>query len=814
MPDAPLDRLLRDGRAAFDRGDFRAARAHFSQAALVDPKDGGARFWLAAAQYHLGQVGEACKHLEDLVAARTPPVPERPAAVHEYLARCLLADDARRAIAVAEDGVRRDPRDARLRFVLGNTHLRLSAYEDALRHLDEAWALEGGRGGRPAFPAHPGQVAFARSTALVALRRWDEALAAVEDALAREPGNAAYHNRRGVVLFDGRGDAAAAAGAVRGAIELDPDTAATGYDGVFYYNLAVYLERLGRRDEALAAVERAIAISPARDYKALRDRLGIGAPAPAAPGPAAPSLAAPRERVTFASVGGMHGLKEQVRRIMDVVFTRRDQARRYGIERNGILLYGPPGSGKTFFAEAIAGEFGLTFLPVSLAAAQTKWVGGAGETVERVFREARERAPALLFLDELDAIAARREGLASGHEQHHVAALFQQIDAARRVPGLVLAAATNRLEAIDPAVVREGRFDYKVKIYRPDFDARREIVTVLLRDRPHDASVDPARLAQQMEGFSAAQVRHVVDAAAMAALEADAPISAGHFQRAIGERLAERRYGGPPLGWDDLILPEATKRKLQSIERFIEHPELAEELGVAPPTGVLLHGPPGTGKTTVARVLASQVDAAFLVVGPSDIFAKWVGESEQRVKELFERARDQVPAIIFLDEIESILGRRGDADTGATRAANAVVSTFLAEMDGIAPIKRVFVVGATNRPDLVDEAVLRPGRLSESIEIGLPDAAGRLAMLRHFCGPMRLAPGLDLAAVAARAEGASGADLRGLCTAAGRNALLRILDAGGDGERIVDPEDFARALDELFPRGGEAPAIGFQAPRG
>jgi transitional endoplasmic reticulum ATPase len=246
-------------------------------------------------------------------------------------------------------------------------------------------------------------------------------------------------------------------------------------------------------------------------------------------------------------------------------------------------------------------------------------------------------------------------------------------------------------------------------------------------------------------------------------------------------------------------LPEATRRKLQSIEQFIEHPELADELGVSLPTGVLLHGPPGTGKTTVARVLASQTDAAFLVVTPSDIFARWLGESEQRVRELFERARDQVPAIVFIDEIEAILRRRDDDGSGAGRAASAVVSAFLAEMDGIAPIRRVFVIGATNRPDLVDEAVLRPGRLGERIEIGLPDAAGRLAMLQRFCGAMRLAPGLDLAAIAAHTEGASGADLRGLCTAAGRNALLRIVDAGDTHERLVTADDFVRALDELFP---------------
>lgn len=391
MPNATLAQLVRDGRAAFDRGDFRAARTHFEQSARKTPDDTGARFWLAAAQYHLGNVHLARPVFEELVAAGAPPVPDRAAAVHEYLARCMLTNDPALAAAVAETGSDRDPQDARVRFVLGNALLRQGRPDEALRRLDEA--------------------------------------------LAREPESAAYHNRRGVILFEGLEDAAGAVRSARRAVELDPDTNSTGRDGAAHRNLAVYLERMGDHREALAAVERALAISPQREYKALRDRRRNGVPtAPAAApfsGPASPSAA-----LTFAGVGGMQALKEQVRRIMDVILTKRDDARRYGIERNGVLLYGPPGCGKTFFAEAIAGEFGLAFIRVSLGDAQTQWVGGAAAKLETVFREARERAPAMLFLDELDAIAERRDGLSTGHERQHVAALLQQLDAARRVPRL------------------------------------------------------------------------------------------------------------------------------------------------------------------------------------------------------------------------------------------------------------------------------------------------------------------------------------------------------------------------------------------
>jgi transitional endoplasmic reticulum ATPase len=514
----------------------------------------------------------------------------------------------------------------------------------------------------------------------------------------------------------------------------------------------------------------------------------------------------------FSSVGGMNALKNQVRRIVDTIHLHRDEARSYGIVRNGILFYGPPGCGKTFFAQAMAGEFGLHFLRVPLESAVTKYVGGAPEAIERVFHAARRRTPCLLFFDEFDAIACQRDDAGALHEQQMVNALLQQLDAHRDVPGLLIVAATNRFEDLDPAAVRDGRFDYKVRIPEPDFDARREILRVLLDKRPHAGGIKTMRLAHDTEGFSAARIRDLVDQAALLALEEHLPIGQRHFRAAYRAQVAAHRYGGARLDWDGLILPTETKQQLQALQKFIENPQLARQLGVAPPSGLLLFGPPGTGKTTIARVLASETDASFLSVNATEIFSKWMGESERQMKELFARAHERVPAIVFIDEIDAIAERRGEAVSGADHERNAVVNTFLAEMDGIEASARVFVIGATNRIELLDEALLRPGRLGETIEIGLPDAACRLSMLQLFSKRMTLEQSVDLESLAARTEGASGADLRGLCTLAGRNAFVRELDSARTSPAVTGA-DFERALDELRARQtwmGTARPIGFR----
>jgi transitional endoplasmic reticulum ATPase len=517
-------------------------------------------------------------------------------------------------------------------------------------------------------------------------------------------------------------------------------------------------------------------------------------------------------------VGGMDDLKKQIRRIVETIYVRQEDARRYGVVRNGILLHGPPGCGKTLFAQTMAEEFGLHLLRVPLEGAVSKYVGGAPDAIQRLFHEARSKTPCLLFFDEFDAIGCKRQDASGLHEQQMVDALLQQLDAHRETPGLLIVAATNRFEDLDPAVIREGRFDYKVKIDKPDLDGRLAILRTLVSGRPHVRGLRLAEQAHNLEGFSAARIRSLVDEAALAALEAHRPIRDEDLRNAYRAHVNASRYGGVKLGWEDLILPADIKQKLQFIKKFIENPQLIRQLGVAPPSGLLLSGPPGTGKTTIARVLASETDASFFGVNVADIFSKWLGESEQRVKELFARARAQVPAIIFIDEIDAVTERRGDGDSAGDRVRNAVVNMFLAEMDGLDSSTRVFVIGATNRPELLDEALLRPGRLGERIEIPLPDTAGRKAMLELFSNRMRLAPSVDLEQLARQTEGAGGALLKGLCTLAGRNALVRELDAGGLAPAIselapaVTQPDFEKAFGELLARDPRRRPIGFNPP--
>jgi transitional endoplasmic reticulum ATPase len=513
----------------------------------------------------------------------------------------------------------------------------------------------------------------------------------------------------------------------------------------------------------------------------------------------------PDELTNFADVGGMESLKREIADTVGLMLKHPDEAERYGIDWNGILLYGPPGVGKTFFAQAIAGEYGLNFIHVSTGDLVSGIVGGSARNIDKAFETAEQNLPCLLFFDEFDSVAQRRDNTPDQESRRTVNQLLTSLEAHHGERELLVMAATNSVEHLDPAVIRPGRFDRHIRIDLPDADARREIFRTELDDRPAAHQLDLDELVRRTEGMTPAAIEKIVDTAALEVFR-EATESGRQLELTTENLLgAIERYGGedrPTVEhwtWDSLILPAPIKAQLQQLQHVIEDPESATRYGVEPPTGLLLAGPPGTGKTTVAKVLAAQARASFYPIAGADVMSKWVGESERNIRQLFERARENRPSIVFIDEIDAIAGRRGSIEGQHTS-----INQLLAEIDGVSGQRGVFVVGATNRPDQLDPALLRGGRLSRTIVLGLPDEAGRLAILRLHTARMPTVA-VDFAALARDTDGFSPADLKALAQEAALAAMTRT-GGGGEAAASVRQEDFEEALRRL--RRGE-PAESF-----
>jgi transitional endoplasmic reticulum ATPase len=513
----------------------------------------------------------------------------------------------------------------------------------------------------------------------------------------------------------------------------------------------------------------------------------------------------PGELPNFERVGGMTALKEETRDSIGLLLQHPDEAARYGIEWNGILLYGPPGVGKTFFASAIAGEYEMRFIHVSTGDLVGSIVGKSARNIEKAFDTALDNLPCLLFFDEFDSVAQRRDQNPDQESRRTVNQLLTSLERHRDERRLLVVAATNSIEHLDPAVIRPGRFDRHIRIDLPDADARREIFRTELAERPTASDIDLEDLVRRSEGMTPAAIEKVVELAAMDVFRQATEsgrrleLDESHLLAAIERHGGQDRPTVEHWTWDSLILPEETKKELMQLQSVIEDPESARRFGVEPPTGLLLAGPPGTGKTTVAKVLAAEADCSFYPVSGADVMSKWVGESERNIRQLFERARSNRPSIVFIDEIDAIAGRRGDIEIHDSQ-----VNQLLAEIDGIAGQRGVFIVGATNRPDQVDPALLRGGRLSRTIVLGLPDEAGRLSILRRFTERMPTV-GVRLEELATTTDGFSPADLKALTQEAALSAMGRQGDDGATGENRngavgrVEHEDFVRAIERLRP---------------
>ncbi len=492
----------------------------------------------------------------------------------------------------------------------------------------------------------------------------------------------------------------------------------------------------------------------------------------------------PAPGTQYSDIGGLETELELVREAVELPLSDPDTFDRLGIEPpTGVLLYGPPGTGKTLIAEAVATAADAAFYHVSGPEITSKYKGESEERLREIFETAREEAPAIIFFDEIDALAGEREG--SDMESRVVAQLLSLMDGLTSRGNVVVIGATNRVDALDPALRRPGRFDREIEIGVPDEAGRRDILQIHTADVPTGDDVDIDRLAARTHGFVGADLRALVTEAAMIALrraDTSPVVQRADFETAMAtvDPSAMREFVAetPDTSFTDVGGLRAAKDTLsEAVEWPLAYPALFEASATEPPSGILLHGPPGTGKTLLARALAGETDVNFVHVAGPELIDKYVGESEKAVREVFERARQSAPSIVFFDEIDAIAGRRTSDDD----VTNRVVSQLLAELDGLADTPNVIVLAATNRKDSLDPALLRPGRLETHVHVPQPDESARRDILRVHTREKPLATDVDLAALAADLEGATGADIAALVREASLRAIREFVEEHGSG---------------------------------
>jgi transitional endoplasmic reticulum ATPase len=476
----------------------------------------------------------------------------------------------------------------------------------------------------------------------------------------------------------------------------------------------------------------------------------------------------------------------------------------------GVLLHGPPGTGKTLLARAVANESAAKFFSIAGPEIMGSAYGESERRLREIFEQAAQSAPSIIFIDEIDSIAPKRGQVTGEAEKRLVAQLLTLLDGIEPRQNTVVIAATNRPEAIDEALRRPGRFDREIVVGVPDQPGRREILGIHTRGMPLAPDVDLDDLARRTFGFVGADIAALTREAALEAVrrimprlnlaEATIPteildalsVEERDFENALKpSAMREVMVEAPTVRWDDVGgLDQARDRLQEGVELPLKHPEAFRRLGIRPAKGFLLYGPPGTGKTLLAKAAAREAEANFIATKSSDLLSKWYGESEQQIARLFNRARQVAPTIIFIDELDSLVPARGGG-LGEPQVTERVVNTILSEMDGLEELQNVVVIGATNRPTLIDPALLRPGRFDELIYVGVPDTAGRRRILAIHTEGMPLADDVDLEAIAQHTDRFTGADLEDLVRRAGLTALRRGLDTGK-----VTKADFEVALSD------------------
>ncbi|HWQ20223.1 MAG TPA: CDC48 family AAA ATPase [Methanotrichaceae archaeon] len=519
--------------------------------------------------------------------------------------------------------------------------------------------------------------------------------------------------------------------------------------------------------------------------------------------------------ITYENVGGLRTEVQRVREMIELPMKHPEVFQKLGIEPpKGVLLHGPPGTGKTLIAKAVANESGANFSSIAGPEIMSKYYGESEQRLREIFEEANRNTPAIIFIDELDSIAPKRGEVTGEVERRVVAQLLAMMDGLKERGQVVVIGATNRIDAIDPALRRPGRFDREIEIGVPDRPDRIEILQIHTRNMPISEEVDLESLADRTHGFVGADINALCKEAAMRALrrylpdlgmEDDIPqevvekmiVSKDDFEDALKDiepsAMREVLVELPKVTWSDVGgLGPLKQEIIEAIDWPLRRPEKFTKMGIRPPKGILLYGPPGTGKTMIAQAVANETNANFISIRGPQMLSKWVGESEKAIREIFKKARQVSPAIIFFDELDSIAPMRG-MDEGS-RVMERVVNQLLAELDGLETLKDVIVIGATNRPDIIDPALLRSGRFDRLLMIGPPDKSGRYEILKVHTAGIPNTDDVNLEEIAELTEGYVGSDLDALC----REAVMISLREDPDAE-IVEMNHYLEALKKIRP---------------
>jgi len=534
-------------------------------------------------------------------------------------------------------------------------------------------------------------------------------------------------------------------------------------------------------------------------------------------------------RITYDELGGLKNEVQKIREMVELPMRHPELFDKIGVEApKGVLLHGPPGTGKTLIAKAVAGETNAHFISLSGPEIMGKHYGESEERIREIFTQAEENAPSIIFIDEIDSIAPKRDEVSGELEKRIVSQLLTLMDGMESRGKVVVIAATNRPDSIDPALRRPGRFDREIEIGIPDDEGRFDILSIHTRGMPVNEKVDLKQISKTTHGFVGADLEVLSKEAAMRSLRRILPeidldeekispeflqkiqITSDDFREALKEvrpsALREVQVQIPDVSWDDVGGLDELKEELkEAVEWPIKYKDAYDYVNVESPKGILLHGPPGTGKTLIAKALAKMTESNFISIKGPELLSKWVGESEKGVREMFRKARQAAPCIIFLDEVDALVPRRGGGSD--SHVTENVVSQILTEIDGLEELNNVLIIGATNRLDIVDEALLRPGRFDRIIKVPNPDIDGRKHIFEIHTKNKPLANDVKISEIVRLTDDFSGAEIAAVANRAAITALKRYVSGKSNNIREIkiNQQDLVDAVDKVRPRKKEAP---------